>query len=62
MGDNMGWLVTVPPGDNNFKSTLKRATDEEIRGAINSLDGKDGVKTKVKAMEAELKRRNKREK
>lgn len=57
MSNNISWLTTTPPGDCNFKSALRRATDEEIQEAISNLDGKSGVKTKLKALEAELRRR-----
>ncbi len=50
---NISWLMTTPSGDCNFKSALERATDEEIQATISNLDGKSGVKTK-------LKRRNRR--
>lgn len=60
MTNNISWLLTVPCGDCNFKSALERATDEEIQTAISYLAGKSGVKTKLKALEAELKRRSKK--
>lgn len=60
MSNNISWLMTVPSGDGNFKSALERATDEEIREAISNLDGKSGVKTKLKALEAELRKRSRR--
>lgn len=59
---NISWLMTTPCSDCNFKGALVKATDEEIQTAISNLDGKGGVKTKLKALEAELKRRNKRTK
>lgn len=60
MSNNISWLMTTPSGDCNFKSALKRATDEEIRATISNLDGKIGVKTKLKALEAESRRRSRR--
>lgn len=54
--------MTAPSGDCNFKSALERAANEEINATINNLHGKSGVKTKLKVLEAELKRRSKREK
>lgn len=60
MSNNISWLMTTPSGDCNFKSALERATNEEIQEAISNLDGKNGVKTKMKALEAELKRRSKK--
>lgn len=60
MTNNISWLMTTPSGDCNFKSALERATEEEIQTVISNLDGKRGVKTKLKALEAELKRRSKK--
>lgn len=60
MTENISWLMTTPSGDCNFKGALKRATNEEIQTTISNLDGKSGVKTKLKALEAELKRRSKK--
>lgn len=60
MSNNISWLMTTPSGDCNFKSALERATNEEIQETISNLDGKNGVKTKMKALEAELKRRSKK--
>lgn len=60
MTENISWLMTTPSGDCNFKAALKRATNEEIQATISNLDGKSGVKTKLKALEAELKRRSKK--
>ncbi len=62
MTNNISWLMTTPSGDCNFKSALERATEEEIQTAISNLDGKTGVKTKLKALEAELRKRSKRTK
>lgn len=60
MTNNISWLMTTPSGDCNFKSALGRATNKEIQETISNLDGKIGVKTKLKALEAELRRRNKK--
>lgn len=60
MTNNISWLMTTPSGDCNFKSALERATEEEIQTVISNLDGKRGVKTKLKVLEAELKRRSKK--
>lgn len=62
MTNNISWLMTTPSGDCNFKSALERATEEEIQTVISNLDGKTGVKTKLKALEAELRKRSKRTK
>lgn len=58
--NNINWLMTTPSGDCNFKSALTRATEEEIRETITRLDGKKNVKTKLKSLEAELRRRTRR--
>ena len=62
MGDNTSWLVTTPPGDINFISHLKTATDEEIREAIKKVEERGrGVKTKITVLKRELyKRENRR--
>ncbi len=60
MTNNISWLMTTPSGDCNFKSALERATNEEIQATISNLEGKSGVKTKLKALQVELKRRNKK--
>jgi hypothetical protein len=60
ISNNINWLTTTPPGDCNFKSALERATNKEIQATISNLDGKNGVKTKLKALEAELRRRARR--
>lgn len=62
MTNNISWLMTTPSGDCNFRSALERATEEEIQMVISNLDGKTGVKTKLKAFKAELRKRNKRTK
>lgn len=60
MTNNISWLMTTPSTDCNFKSALERATNEEIQTTISNLDGKKNVKTKLKALEAELRRRARR--
>lgn len=59
MTNNISWLMTTPATDCNFKSALLRATNEEIQTTISNLDGKSGVKTKLKALERELRKRDK---
>ena len=60
MSNNISWLMTTPAADCNFKSALSRAADEEIQETIANLGGKSGVKTKLKSLNAELKRRTRR--
>lgn len=68
--DNIGWLTTVPSTDINFKGALKRATDDEIRESLRIMDvqyrlltGKPiGNKTRIAALERELRKRERREK
>lgn len=62
MTNNISWLMTTPCGDCNFKSALGRATEEEIQETMSRLSGKDGVKTKIKVLETELRKRSKKEK
>lgn len=59
MSLNISWLMTTPCTDCNFKSALQRATVEEIKETIRNLDGKNGVKTKIAALERELRKREK---
>ena len=58
LANNISWLMTTPCGDCNFKSALGRATEEEIQETMSRLSGKDGVKTKIKVLEAELRKRS----
>lgn len=60
MTNNISWLMTTPATDGNFKSALSRATNEEIQATINNLEGKSGVKTKLKTLNTELRRRARR--
>lgn len=54
------WLVGTPASDMNFKTSLKRATAAEIREALKIIEGRREVKTKEKALRAELRRKEKR--
>lgn len=54
MTDCVSWLVTCPASDLNFKNHLKRATAEEIREALEIIEGRKEVKTKKKALLAAL--------
>lgn len=57
--NHVSWLVTTPACDWNFKSHLKKASAADIRKAIAQVEGKPKTVTKVKALLAELKRREK---
>lgn len=57
MNNNTSWLTTVPANDQNFKDHLKVATDEEIRKSILVVGMNTGVKTKIAALERELRKR-----
>ncbi len=57
--NHVGWLVMVPAGDFNFKTHLKEASAAGIREALAQVEGKPKTVTKVKALRAELKRREK---
>lgn len=62
MRDNIGWLTTVPATDMNFKLHLGYATVEEIKESISVLIGKGekGNISRIKALERELRKRDKR--
>ena len=53
------WLLTCPCGDGNFKPHLKEASTEDIESVIAELQGKQGVKSKIATLQAELRRREK---
>lgn len=53
------WLVETPASDMNFKTNLKRATAAEIRETLKIIEGRREVKTKEKALRAELRRKEK---
>lgn len=53
------WLVGAPASDMNFKTNLKRATAAEIRETLKIIEGRREVKTKEKALRAELRRKEK---
>ena len=57
IGTNIDWMVTTPATDCNFKSALERSTYAEICEAISQLEGKKGTKTKIAALERELRKR-----
>ena len=53
-------LTSLPATDLNFTSCLQRATDNQIRLALETMRNRDGKdKGRIKACERELKRRNK---
>lgn len=56
---HVNWLISCPASDGNFRLHLRQASEEEIGCAIDLLIGKDGTKSKVKALEGELSRREK---
>ena len=58
--DTVHALTSLPATDLNFTSCLQRATDNQIRLALEAMRNRD-VKDKgrIKACEMELKRRNK---
>lgn len=59
--DNIGWLTTIPASDGNFKMHLDYATVEEIKQAIEILEKQEKSKSKIIALERELRRRKKNE-
>ena len=53
-------LTSLPATDLNFTSCLQRATDNQIRLALETMRNRDGKdKGRIKACERELKRREK---
>ena len=53
-------LTSLPATDLNFTSCLQRATDNQIRLALETMQNRDGKdKGRIKACERELKQRNK---
>lgn len=59
MSDNIGWLTTVPVSDGNFKLHLGYATIDEIKQAIEICTEQEKSKSKIAALERELRRREK---
>lgn len=59
--NNVSWLTTVPVSDGNFKLHLGHATVEEIEQAIEICKKQEKCKSKITALERELKRRSKDE-
>ena len=56
------WLLTCPCGDGNFKGHLKEASTEDIESVIEELQGRQGVKSKIATLQAELRRRKRDQK
>ena len=53
-------LTSLPATDLNFTSCLQRATDNQIRLALETMRNRDGKDNgRIKACERELRRRNK---
>ena len=53
-------LTSLPATDINFTSCLQRATDNQIRLALETMRNRDGKdKCRITACERELRRRNK---
>lgn len=57
---HVNWLMSCPVSDGNFQQHLRQASEEEICCALDLNIGRPGTKTKIKALEGELKRRKKR--
>lgn len=55
-GTHKSWLESCPVNDCNFKPHLKSASDEELQELINKLP-EHGNKTKLKVLQAELRKR-----
>ena len=57
--DPVHTLTSLPATDLNFTFCLQRATDNQIRLALETMRNRDGKdKGRIKACERELKRRN----
>ena len=57
--DQVHTLTSLPATDLNFTSCLQRATDNQIRLALETMRNREGKdKGRIKACERELKRRN----
>ena len=58
--DTVHALTSLPATDLNFTSCLQRATDNQIRLALEAMRNRDGKdKGRINVCERELKRRNK---
>ena len=58
--DPVHTLTSLPATDLNFTSCLQRATDNQIRLALETMRNREGKdKGRIKACERELKRREK---
>lgn len=58
--DTVHALTSLPATDLNFTSCMQRATDNQIRLALETMRNREGKdKGRIKACERELKRRNK---
>ena len=58
--DTVHALTSLPATDLNFTSCLQRATDSQIRLALETMRNRDGEdKGRIKACERELKRMEK---
>lgn len=58
--DTVHSLTSLPATDLNFTSCLQRATQNQIRLALETMRNRDGKdKGRIKACEMELKRREK---
>lgn len=56
MKEDIKWLLSCPCGDCNFKSHLKSASVTELNSTLSKLP-ENGNKTKIKAINAEIRRR-----
>ena len=56
--EDKAWLRSCPTSDINFKMHLKTATEQEIAELLDELPEQGNI-TKIKALQAELKRRSK---
>lgn len=58
MTEHVKWLTTCPVSDQNFKNHLEAASAQEVREALEFIDGLPfTTKTKERALRAALKRK-----
>lgn len=62
MSKTYNWLINCPAHDVNFKWNLKRATEDEIKRAIEHLKTLPMTKTQIAACEQELRKRERAKK
>lgn len=57
MTENVKWLTTCPVSDQNFKDRLKAASAQEVREALEFIEGLPFAETKEKTLRVALKKK-----